>query len=266
MYRLIASPFLKKNLAVAIVGYRTYPDGDAYAQIQDLESAADELARRYPSLCRDKSEIGVCIIGHSSGAHISMLMIARHARQKIIEWKENNQKHGYECIVPSSIMMRIDSFVGLSGPYDIATHFDLEAARGLEELSPLKPANGHSREEFHKHSPAVYLRDAMSECLECEAIAIDNFLPKIALIHGMEDNIVPYTATSDAARILRSCGFTKCDELYLTNTGHNDTVGQVMLGGKAQNAINGWLQIEEKMTTKSTHGKYTARLIAHSKL
>ena len=46
MYRLVAAPFLEDlNMAVAIVGYRTFPDADVPGQVQDLERAADLLYR-----------------------------------------------------------------------------------------------------------------------------------------------------------------------------------------------------------------------------
>ena len=79
MYRLAATPFLEANMAVAIVGYRTYPDGNVQNQVDDLELASTFIATRYPHLSKrpdfvDKNEwIGVSLVGHSSGTHIAML-------------------------------------------------------------------------------------------------------------------------------------------------------------------------------------------------
>ena len=50
-YRLIATPFLRLKLAVAIVGYRTYPTGTIDVQVLDVQLAAIELSKRYPDLC-----------------------------------------------------------------------------------------------------------------------------------------------------------------------------------------------------------------------
>jgi hypothetical protein len=37
-----------------------------------------------------------------------------------------------------------DCFIGLSGPYDISKHFDFEAMRGVEQISPMKGKCSHS--------------------------------------------------------------------------------------------------------------------------
>jgi len=80
-YRNIASPFLQQNIAVAIVGYRTWPDGTVQDQVDDLTYATRTLFEEFPSLFhREKSItnsddssnegdgwIGACLMGHSSG-------------------------------------------------------------------------------------------------------------------------------------------------------------------------------------------------------
>jgi dipeptidyl aminopeptidase/acylaminoacyl peptidase len=62
------------------------------------------------------------------------------------------------------------------------------------------------------------------------------------LIHGIEDDTVPFTSTGEAARLLRACGTTKCDEIYLPETGHSDAILHVMFGGRARNDILDWLE------------------------
>jgi acetyl esterase/lipase len=244
-YRLVANSFLKINLAVAIVGYRTYPTGDLNVQVGDLELAALELSKRYPELCgaqRTRRSIGTCVMGHSSGAHISLVMLAERA-QRLLHLQEAKLKNsGDNASVNRGPSMPVDSYVGISGPYDISHHFDYEAARGLEEISPMKPACGYSRERFRHNSPACRLVDFMASFQECDNLALDNFLPRMLLIHGIEDATVPFTSTGEAARVLRACGITKCDEIYLPETGHEDTVMHVMLGGRARNAILDWLK------------------------
>ena len=94
MYRLCAVPFLRANMAVAIVGYRTYSDADVDGQVDDLEAAAVMLRRDYPHLLAPpdddpsstsmstgrggkESWTGVTLAGHSSGAHIALLLLIR---------------------------------------------------------------------------------------------------------------------------------------------------------------------------------------------
>jgi hypothetical protein len=258
-YRLVATPFLTLNLVVAIVGYRVYPDGNVTTQVHDLECAALELFKRYPDLCTsgtgrtssNQRSIGTCVVGHSSGAHIALLMVVEQAKKRLL--LQNAKQSQLQLLVereatttnveamPMVAFPIIDLFIGLSGPYDISHHFDYEAGRGVEEISPMKPACGHTRKQFRLHSPALRLRDVLTTFDESATLSLDRFLPKMALLHGIHDDTVPFTATSEAARIMRSCGVNQIDEIYLPETGHQDAIVQVMLGGCASNAVVEWL-------------------------
>ena len=70
MYRLVGQPFLEEaNMAVAILGYRTYPDGNVQDQVDDLDAAISSVAMKYPQLVkrqsRDDEWLGVHLMGHS---------------------------------------------------------------------------------------------------------------------------------------------------------------------------------------------------------
>ena len=58
----------------------------------------------------------------------------------------------------------------------------------------------------------------------------------------MEDDTVPWTATAEAATVLRSCGVTQVQEWYVPETGHQDLVLQIMLGGPARETTVEWLR------------------------
>jgi acetyl esterase/lipase len=246
LYRLVAVPFLEMGLAVAIVGYRTYPCGTIQEQILDLELASSELAQFYPELCQQPTELGVIVMGHSSGAHITLLMLSNWTRRKM-ELIEESIKQGGVGPDPDNLLpkphMRVDLFVGISGPYNISHHFDYEASRGLEEISPLKATFYFTREEMLKHSPALRIVECMSHWSnECETRALDNILPRILFVHGIEDDIVPFTSSAEAASLLRSCGVSKLEEIYLASTIHNDCVVQLMTGGPVRDAVVDWLE------------------------
>jgi len=70
---------------------------------------------------------------------------------------------------------------------------------------------------------------------------MDRVFPRTLLIHGIEDDTVPFTATSEGARILRQCGVTECDEIYSPLTGHQDAVIHLMLGGRVKDSVQDWL-------------------------
>jgi acetyl esterase/lipase len=245
-YRLTALPFLQQGWAVAVIGYRTYPDSSTVDdQVADCSLAASCLADKFPELCER-----VTFMGHSSGAHVAMLIIVDRAKRSMMQAQE--QLAGASAIrgtssasmpkLSSKDPMTVDSFVGLSGPYDISHHFDYEAARGVEELSPMKAVCGYTRQAFRRNSPVLRLEDSLVAINECQIRSLDNYLPKMVLVHGIEDDTVPFTATGEAARVLRTCGVTKCQEYYVPAAGHQETVMQLMLGGRTREAVVDWIK------------------------
>ena len=91
--------------------------------------------------------------------------------------------------------------------------------------------------------------------------------PNIALVHGIEDDTVPFTATGEAARVLRACGVTWCDELYVAQTGHQDVVVQMMMGGPTQDIVMEWMRRKEAEKEKEATSKKTVpSLVIPSKL
>jgi acetyl esterase/lipase len=228
MYRLVATSMVEQGWAVAIPSYRTYPDGQALDQVEDVEAALALVAQEYPELV----EHHVSLMGHSSGAHVGLLLLVerarRQARQKNSSSPSNRQSTPY-----------IHDFVGLSGPYDISHHFDYEAARGVEELSPMKAACGMTRTGFRRNSPALRLLDSLAD----DDWVAAGLPPSVLLVHAIEDETVPFTATAEAARVLRLCGVPQCQELYLgPGIGHQDTVMQLMSGGPAREAVLAWMK------------------------
>ncbi|CAJ1932322.1 unnamed protein product [Cylindrotheca closterium] len=243
-YRLTAVPFLKQKVAVAIVGYRVYPEGDINVQVRDTGLAYQKLCKEYPRLCgpsRASRPIGLILMGHSSGAHVALLFLIELIKRTILM-----REHAGECTTEQNMndsnAKPVDQFVGLSGPYDISHHFDYEAARGVEELSPLKPACGYTREQFRLNSPAWRLKDFLSSIPPGKQDLLPEiYFPRTLLVHGIEDEVVPFTSTSEAARILRSCGLPSIEEHYAPKTGHQDVIVQFMLGGKVPIAVMDWL-------------------------
>jgi len=246
-YRLTAAPFLKQNVAVAIVGYRVYPEGDVNVQVRDTELAYQKLSKEYPRLCgpsRTPRPIGLILMGHSSGAHVTLLFLIERIKRTIMMLEHAGERTAEQHLNGSTPAVKlVDHFVGLSGPYDISHHFDYEAARGVEELSPLKAACGHTREQFRLNSPAWRLKDFLPSIPPGRhELLPDTYFPRTLLVHGIEDDVVPFTSTSEAARILRSCGITSIEEHYATKIGHQDVIVEFMLGGKVPIAVMEWLQ------------------------
>jgi predicted esterase len=108
----------------------------------------------------------------------------------------------------------------------------------------MKACNGHTREQFRLNSPAHRLQDFLAIFHEGSSttLTLSSYFPtRMLLVHGIEDDIVPFTATSEAARILRSCGIDQCQEFYAALTGHQDAVIHLMLGGRVNDSVRRWL-------------------------
>lgn len=117
-------------MAVAIVGYRVYPAGNTSSQVFDLTAAHSLLSQEFPDLCgpdRRRRPVGYCACGHSSGAHIALMMLVNQVKHSLLTNELEDTS-----LARSSCAASFDVFLGLSGPYDISNHFDYEAARGVE--------------------------------------------------------------------------------------------------------------------------------------
>jgi len=266
MYRLVAPTFLKLNFAVVIVGYRTYPEAQTIdGQCGDVRLAWDKREHILSELvvpiavCSSDPEaaggggpdnndgwVGNVIMGHSSGAHVALLILVdwigeQMKNDNISPATSINSYNKNNNTGKASYPWTPDYFVGLSGPYDIGYHFDFEAGRGVEQISPMKPICGHSRDSFDRASPVKRLLSLFREQQRTATTTIQQLTPPILLVHGVEDSTVPFTATADAGRMLRSCGLKKCDEMYLDETNHEDVIMHFMLGGLAKDLVLGWL-------------------------
>lgn len=255
MYRLVAPAFLRLNFAVVIVGYRTYPNAKTInEQVGDVMMAWEKCGNVLNEACTltrpevnsgnnndaydDTSWVGNIIMGHSSGAHVAMNML--------VDWIEKHRLQQDLVVETSSnkLLWKPDFFVGLSGPYNILHHFNYEAERGVEEISPMKAICGHTRMNFQLSNPTnrfASLLCGRSEDDENMVIITQRLTPPILLVHGIEDATVPFTATSDAGRTLRSFGLTRCDEIYLAETGHADVIKHFMFGGEARKLVLDWI-------------------------
>jgi PGAP1-like protein len=262
MYRLMAAPFLFLNsntaadtlqnqqhpsfhsvcYSVAVIGHRTYPDGNTLQeQVSDIRTALNILIEQYSHLY-DQSNITV--VGHSSGAHISLCMVVEFIKEKLnaLQHKIDRDEYKPTDPIPFIKSLPFDSFCGISGPYDISHHFDYESARGVEEISPMKPVNGHTRRAFRSNSPIWRLsNDELMYLYPNVESQLCQICPNIALIHGIEDDTVPFTATAEASRLLRLLGMAKVQEMYIPQTGHQDAILQCMLGGRTCNALMEWI-------------------------
>ena len=102
----------------------------------------------------------------------------------------------------------------------------------------MKPACGNSQEMFLRYSPAVQASRMYAKCSSTKKRrAFAESFPLMHLVHGMEDETVPYGSSKEAARVLRSCGIAQCHDIYEKDTGHEQSIMQVMVGGPVQDIV-----------------------------
>ena len=107
----------------------------------------------------------------------------------------------------------------------------------------MQPACGNSQEMFLRYSPAVQASHICAECSSPRQRRVfKEAFPPLHLIHGMEDETVPYRSSNEAARVLRSCGLSQCHEIYEKDTGHEQSIMQVMVGGPVQDIVTDLLK------------------------
>lgn len=225
MYRLIAESFLNLDLAVAILGYRTFPDGSVQDQVNDLEAASLAISIEYPHLTRRPEGVtehdwkGISLIGHSSGGHISMLMIIERLLIQL---------SGDETLMS----LNFDKVFCLSGVFSISDHFQYESSRGVEELSPMKPACGYTVGNFHYFSPSLRLCTVPRDSIRSIPT-----IPNIYIFHGEDDDTVPISSSRKATKLMKAWGLTSIQSIYLANVDHVNILFDFMFGGKSKDAL-----------------------------
>lgn len=228
MYRLASTTFLEEQMAVAIIGYRTFPDGNVRDQISDIRSAYSTLTSKFPELFKrpdhltSKEWIGKMLIGHSSGAHISLMLITEEIESHLSNHREDDPM--------------FDKLISLSPVTSISKHFVFEAGRGVEEISPMKPACYSTRDSFDICSPTermLKLKDAANRS--------DSIATKMLFVHGLKDDTVPFTSTQSFVKALREVMPTVRYKEYYPDIEHVDAVTDLMLGGQTKNLIREWL-------------------------
>ena len=153
------------GVTVANVGYGTYPTQRAEEQITDVVTAVNFISSEGDRFGVDRNEM--FLMGHSSGAHIATMAVLQE----------------------SSIRSKLKALVPLSGVFDLNAHYRYECARGVEDISTLKPACGGSEESYRRLSPQWMVRDDRFKA------SLSEPLPPVFLVHGLRDGVVPHTSS-----------------------------------------------------------------------
>ena len=120
-----------------VIGYSVYPYGIIAEQACSIYESIKYIKDNEKAIFNNDN-LNYILCGHSSGANIGALAILNSI--------ENRDK-----------VKLVDTFIGLSGVYDIENHYKWESGRGVHEMSPMKPA-ACDVNNFYKCSPSILLQ------------------------------------------------------------------------------------------------------------
>lgn len=209
-YALVGEYLATQGFVVAIVNYRTFPNGSVMDMVEDIESAVFWVAENCHSFGGDRGRL--FLSGHSSGGHVGALALVNSA----LRLASNEQKE-------KEIANYVRGFIGLAAPYDISDHYIFESERvvgpfdGVHEISSMKPAM-LGINNFKKCSPTALI--AASEHK-------DFLLPPFYLLHGADDEVVPPSSSMKFAASLEEAGQTT-SYYEISNCTHEEMVFAVM--------------------------------------
>ncbi|GMI44405.1 hypothetical protein TrCOL_g8311 [Triparma columacea] len=207
-YKTFCLVLNERGYDAGVIGYNLGPFNSATGQAEELEMGIRSLRE----MGRD-----VVVVGHSSGAHVGIIasLMSRYC------WKGTEEGWG-----------RVKGFVGLSGVYDIPMHYDYEARRGLEQLSPMQPANGWTRLGMRRNA----VKEIWDGIIARGGKGEGRF--DIVLVHGMVDTTVPFTQSKilgDYARGM-DIGGGKVTEVY-GDWDHQDPALMFCFGGEGVEVV-----------------------------
>ena len=216
LYRLVGERLAEEGVVACVISYATYPLGNADTQTKDVEAALRWTHQNIEGYGGDPTRI--TLVGHSSGAHISSLSLTRH---------DGGEEEPL-----------VAGFVGISGVYDIARHYEWERLRGVSEVSPMSVANAGGRggveggrielvrEAFDARSPERIM--ARHGRQEGGGIGALRFPPSL-LLHGDADLVVPPRQSKAMHQALLAIKIP-AELSIIPGMGHSEFILSIMAG------------------------------------
>lgn len=202
--------FLAESGVIAVlVQYTLYPEVLAIDQVSEVSCALTWTMDNIAQYGGDPER--VFLMGHSSGAHLSSMMLWERASRLV---------KNAERPIPEQLDLRIPyGYLGLAGVYNISEHFKYEASRGVEAISCMRPAMGWE-ESFDSMSPTLLFGALLMQggasfatnrytdtTTEIQVRGL-NLAPKCLFLASREDLVVPPTSSLAINSVLQTLG---CD-------------------------------------------------------
>eukprot|EP00729_Bicosta_minor_P011336 gene11336-34301_t len=174
LYSAVGAELVATGFGAVIPDYCKYPDAEMPTIEAELIDCIKWVVAHGGAYGLDATRI--TLIGHSAGAHICAAVLLSLAAASCNNALIGNggdvdgtivhqDEHGDEAeggyadgnVGKARFLSRIVAFVGAAGVYNIANHFEHEAKRGLEWVSPMHRVM-QGKSNFDLHSPAPKVR------------------------------------------------------------------------------------------------------------
>lgn len=191
----VLDAFRNEGYTIISVDYRKENIIDFEGQIADIKDAIRFIHKKEDIYGLNAEEIGV--IGASAGAHLSL--IATYSEDA--DFRDDKELSKY----PATVKYIVDLF----GPTDLKT-LDIQGGswdlnRAIEERAKKLDKNQTIEGYMEKYSPINYVKKEM---------------PKTLIVHGREDELVPYKNSEDIYLKLKEKK-NKANLITVENTGHD---------------------------------------------
>ncbi|KAJ3386699.1 hypothetical protein HDU92_002350 [Lobulomyces angularis] len=156
MYIPLAQTLRKKGYNVVVPNYTLFPKGKVEDMVHDIGDCIRWVYENIHKYEGDNKHI--YLMGHSAGAHLCSLTVISNALT-ILQKMEDKADNSFESHIPpfETALPIIKGVVLLAGVFDIFKHLEHEALRGVEQISAMARAMGHSRRKFIYSSPQLVL-------------------------------------------------------------------------------------------------------------
>ena len=164
------------------IDYRLAPDHPYPAPVEDVEAAVEYVTRNAKRFKVDKKRIA--LMGESAGAHLVNLVGIRNRKKS-----------------------PIDAVVSFYGPFDLVLFtrkFTGEIPKSWSGFLGITEMNAEALATLHEASPLTYA---------------DKHTPKFLLIHGTQDEAVPYEQSTFFQAYMKRLG-VQCDLITVEDSIH----------------------------------------------
>ncbi|ORZ10864.1 Alpha/Beta hydrolase protein [Absidia repens] len=202
LYTSMANTLRELGYVVVVPDYRKYPTVKVDNMYQDIRQAIKWTFHHANELEIDVDMIYV--MGHSAGAHLASQVVlfdlVEKAKHASLLSKTKLDSPVDMVDQKNNFLPQVEGLLLFAGVYDISTHYEHEASRGVEKLSAMGRAMGLTEDHYRKNSPLDLVKTHGDLFAHSEDLL--DFAPRILFVHGEKDTTVPMEQSTNMYNML----------------------------------------------------------------